>query len=574
MKKILSFLFVLLTSLTFAQNSATTSINNNIVSQGTKGITATKLTSALNAIVSYVGSPAPKRLTVSQVRLLSTDYPVMVYVTDIDGIFTLDASDVSSSDDGVNVIVAASGGKRYKKTLSSKADINSPSFTGTPTLPTGTIGVTQTAGNSTTALATTAFVTTADNLKANIASPTFTGTPTLPTGTIGVTQTAGNSTTALATTAFVTTADNLKANIASPTFTGTPTLPTGTIGVTQTAGNSTTALATTAFVTTAVNLKANINSPTFTGTVGGINSSMVGLGNVDNTSDLNKPISTATQNALDNKENKFAQYSGEYGVLTSQKIYGTPAPPLFLPNIYWVNQYVDASNVDLQIALGLNSKETVIGNGTTSQYWRGDKTWQDLNTLPVSTATQTALNLKANLASPTFTGTVVLPATTSIGTVSNTELSYVDNVTSSIQTQLNSKESTLTFSSGLTRNTNTIRNDLVTGKQGGGLIYGDIDPNGLLNISSTINATKGKITFGTSAYDEANNRFGIGNFSPSYTLDVNGISQATQYKLSALNTAPASATATGVLGEIRVTATYIYVCTATNTWVRSALATW
>lgn len=40
-------------------------------------------------------------------------------------------------------------------------------------------------------------------LKADIASPTFTGTPTLPTGTIATTQTAGNSTTAVATTAFV-----------------------------------------------------------------------------------------------------------------------------------------------------------------------------------------------------------------------------------------------------------------------------------------------------------------------------------------------------------------------------------
>jgi hypothetical protein len=34
-------------------------------------------------------------------------------------------------------------------------------------------------------------------------SPTLTGTPTLPTGTIGVTQTSGNSSTAIATTAFV-----------------------------------------------------------------------------------------------------------------------------------------------------------------------------------------------------------------------------------------------------------------------------------------------------------------------------------------------------------------------------------
>ncbi len=39
-------------------------------------------------------------------------------------------------------------------------------------------------------------------------------------------------------------------------------------------------------------------------------------------------------------------------------------------------------------------------------------------------------------------------------------------------------------------------------------------------------------------------------------------------------TAPASATAAGKVGEIRVTSTYIYVCTATNTWVRAPLATW
>lgn len=54
---------------------------------------------------------------------------------------------------------------------------------------------------------------------APLASPTFTGTPAAPTAT------AGTSTTQLATTAFVTTADNLKANLASPTFTGTVTMP-------------------------------------------------------------------------------------------------------------------------------------------------------------------------------------------------------------------------------------------------------------------------------------------------------------------------------------------------------------
>ncbi|EIA07240.1 hypothetical protein HJ01_03512 [Flavobacterium frigoris PS1] len=48
----------------------------------------------------------------------------------------------------------------------------------------------------------------ADLLKANIASPTFTGTPTLPTGTVAITQTSGNNSSAIATTAFVSSAVN------------------------------------------------------------------------------------------------------------------------------------------------------------------------------------------------------------------------------------------------------------------------------------------------------------------------------------------------------------------------------
>lgn len=52
------------------------------------------------------------------------------------------------------------------------------------------------------------------------------------------------------------------------------------------------------------------------------------------------------------------------------------------------------------------------------------------------------------------------------------------------------------------------------------------------------------------------------------------ILKASQFKLSALNTAPTSATDTGTLGEIRIDANYIYICTATNVWVRAALSTW
>lgn len=56
-----------------------------------------------------------------------------------------------------------------------------------------------------------------------------------------------------------------------------------------------------ATIATLLGLKAPIASPTFTGTVGGITKAMVSLGNVDNTSDANKPVSTAQQVALDGK---------------------------------------------------------------------------------------------------------------------------------------------------------------------------------------------------------------------------------------------------------------------------------
>jgi len=46
-------------------------------------------------------------------------------------------------------------------------------------------------------------IATAIATKADLASPTFTGTPTLPTGTVAVTQANGSNTTTIATTAFV-----------------------------------------------------------------------------------------------------------------------------------------------------------------------------------------------------------------------------------------------------------------------------------------------------------------------------------------------------------------------------------
>ena len=61
---------------------------------------------------------------------------------------------------------------------------------------------------------------------------------------------------------------------------------------------------------------------------------------------------------------------------------------------------------------------------------------------------------------------------------------------------------------------------------------------------------------------------------PKFSSSATGTLTNGQMDIAALNTAPASAGAAGVLGEIRYTADYIYVCTATNTWKRTAIATW
>lgn len=122
-------------------------------------------------------------------------------------------------------------------------------------------------------------------------------------------------------------------------------------------------------LTNAINAAAPVQS--VAGKTGNVtlNKSDVGLSNVDNTSDANKPVSTAQATAI-------------------------------------------------------AAKEPSIAAGTTAQYWRGDKSWQTLNkaavglsnvdntsdaSKPVSTAQQTALNAKANAAqsawiAPTLNG--------------------------------------------------------------------------------------------------------------------------------------------------------------------------
>jgi hypothetical protein len=65
-----------------------------------------------------------------------------------------------------------------------------------------------------------------------------------------------------------------------------------------------------------------------------------------------------------------------------------------------------------------------------------------------------------------------------------------------------------------------------------------------------------------------------GTASRAIATDING--NFIEIPALALNisTAPTTATSTGTTGDIRLRSDYIYVCIATNTWVRSALTTW
>lgn len=130
---------------------------------------------------------------------------------------TTAAVDTNTTQIATTAYVVGQGYLKSATANTTYAPLASPSLTGTP------LSTTAAADTNTTQIATTAYV--VGQGYAKLASPTFTGTPTLPTGTTATTQTAGDNSTKLATTAFVTAADNLKANLASPTFTGTPTAP-------------------------------------------------------------------------------------------------------------------------------------------------------------------------------------------------------------------------------------------------------------------------------------------------------------------------------------------------------------
>ena len=143
---------------------------------------------------------------------------------------------------------------------------------------------------------------TALNLKANLASPALTGTPTAPTAA------STTNTTQLATTAFVQ-AVNAADTGSAATAVKLKTARTLSIGSTgKSFDGSANVSWSLAEIGAEQTLAAGTTAQYYRGdkTWQTLNKAAVGLGSVDNTSDANKPVSTDTQNALNNKVDKVA----------------------------------------------------------------------------------------------------------------------------------------------------------------------------------------------------------------------------------------------------------------------------
>lgn len=257
--------------------------------------------------------------------------------------------------------------------------------------------------------------------------------------------------------------------------------------------------------------KAPTDSPTFTGTVSGITGSMVGLGNVDNTSDLDKPISTATQSALDLKSDLASPtftgtvttddlvVDGDFTV-NGTNFAASATSIVIEDNMVQLAHQNAANTVDLGIVVGYNdgtAKHSGIVRDVSADKW---KLFKGVTTEPATTVDFSEGSLDdlevAGLTASSLT----------VGDVSNTEIGYLNGVTSAIQTQLDDKLNSSTASSTYAplasptfTGTVILPNNTVTNS----MLSGSIANNKLSNSSVTINGESvslgGSITIPTGA---------------------------------------------------------------------------
>jgi hypothetical protein len=291
----------------------------------------------------------------------------------------------------------------------------------------------------------------------------------------------------------------------------------------------------TSAIQTQIDAKAPSADPTFTGTVSGVTKAHVGLGNVDNTADADKPVSSATQTALDAKL-ASATAATTYAALAGATFTGNVEVDgnLVLDGDLTVNgtnfaasatsitiednlvqlAHQNAGNtVDLGIVVGYNdgaNKHSGIVRDVSADKW---KLFKGVTTEPSTTVDFTQGSLDA-LQVAGFEAT-----SATIGDVSNTELQYLNGVTSAVQTQLDAKAPLAdpTF-------TGTVSGVTATHV-------------GLGNVDNTSDANKPVSTATQTALDaKANSLVTIDPETASYTLILTNQDQMVEMNVSSGNT--------------------------------------
>lgn len=166
----------------------------------------------------------------------------------------------------------------------------------------------------------------------------------------------------------------------------------------------------------------------------------VGLSNVDNTSDLNKPISTATQTALNTKENTANKNTanGYAGLGSDGKLISNQLPAITITDTFVVGSQaamlaLTAETGDVAVRTDL-SKSYILKGSNTSVL----ADWQELLS-PVDGVTSVFGRVGSVVANTGDYTTAQVTETTNKKYQTDAQALYND-ATSSIQTQLNGKE--------------------------------------------------------------------------------------------------------------------------------------
>lgn len=227
-------------------------------------------------------------------------------------------------------------------------------------------------------------------------------------------------------------------------------------------------------------------------------------------------------------------------------------------NSLWENRLIGIADVtDLESAL--SGKEPTINAGTTSQYWRGDKSWQtldksavglgnvdntsDLNK-PISTATQTALNAKQDSATAINTSNIGAQSVAYAASAGNADTldGYHASAFQMVLTNPITGTGTTNYVSKFTAS-GTIGNSLIF-DNGSSVGIGTTTPFRQLDVNGALRLQTGTIDFGNSVNNQiwvASNNinfktngsekaiitsggyFGVGTSSPSSILHLSGL---------------------------------------------------